>query len=119
MQTDAGFIQGLNERIDTWWQDTHQKDVPRGVHLGISIASLLAVNSLSCLGIIRLIVSGYTAAGWALFVAYIIPLITIGVHKLFRKTSQEMGERVLLDAISIKRRHAVEAFRRFEARNAT
>jgi uncharacterized membrane protein YkvI len=98
VQTGAGFIQGLVERIDTWFLETHNRDVPRSVHLAIALIALAIATGLSHIGIITLIAKGYTFMGWCLFVIYIIPLCTIGAVKIFSKKSMNThGPETIID----------------------
>jgi len=78
VQTGAGFIQGLNERLDGWWSETHQTSLPRSSHLVVAVVSLIVSTALSQVGIITLIARGYTTMAWFLLFVFVIPVVARG-----------------------------------------
>ncbi len=85
--TGAGFIQAVNERLDAWSMERLGKRLSSITHAGVAIAGLLISAGLSKFGIIDLIAKGYGNASWGFLLFYIIPLLTIGVYRIFGRTA--------------------------------
>jgi uncharacterized membrane protein YkvI len=82
VQTGVGVLQGLNERLDGWFEDAHGSRLPPSVHALIAGAVLVASLFLSKLGIVALVARGYGTLAWGFFAVFTIPVITIGVRKI-------------------------------------
>ena len=89
IETGVGTIQGFVERLDGWWMDRTGETLNPMTHaLAAGVAVALA-GSLAQLGIVALIAEGYGTLAWGFLAVYIIPLITIGIWRLF-KAEQEI-----------------------------
>ncbi len=84
IQTVAGLIHGLLERLDVWSLELRQKTLSRKMHAAITALALLTGLLLSKLGIIALVAQGYGNLAWAYLLIYIIPLLTIGLYTVAR-----------------------------------
>ncbi|MFQ6038076.1 MAG: hypothetical protein ACE5LV_05605 [Candidatus Aminicenantales bacterium] len=93
IETGTGFIHSVNERIQAALQE-------RGKHLSrwqrpiVAVLLLLIAFGFSRFGLIDLIAKGYGNASWGFLVAYIIPVLTLGVAKIVRHSrTQPSGGR--------------------------
>jgi len=85
IQTVAGLLQGVNERLDAWQiERTGIPCTPR-THAIVAGATLAIGLVLTNFGITALVAQGYGTIAWGYLVIYIIPLLTIGVYKIWRK----------------------------------
>lgn len=83
IETGAGMLQGINERIDAFLMEQRGHGASRSVHAALAVAAILVSALLSLIGITTLIAKGYGTMAWAFFVVYVIPLLTIGVARIF------------------------------------
>ncbi len=84
IETGAGLLQGINERIDAFMIERRGTGLRPASHAGIAIAAVLLSAVLSIWGITNLIAKGYGTMAWVFFAIYIVPLATIGVWKILR-----------------------------------
>lgn len=82
VETGAGNIQGLIERLDGWWQERHGTTLSRRIHAAIAAVALGASALLSAVGVVDLIAGGYGRIAWGYLVVFLIPLFTVGVYRL-------------------------------------
>ncbi len=82
IETGAGFIQALNERVDVWFEERSATPVPRWVHTALAVGAVIASMALAHLGIIALVAQGYANLVWGYLVVFIGPLLTIGIYKI-------------------------------------
>ena len=88
LESGVGAIHSINERID------HVLVAKRSTGLGTAARIAIAITILvGCIfvadrfGLIALIASGYTALAYIFIVVYILPVMTIGIVKAYRKSS--------------------------------
>ncbi len=79
IETGAGIVQAVNERIDGALLDRGSATASRRVHLTAALAGLTVCVALSQFGIITLVTTGYGLMAWGFLIIYIIPLFTNGV----------------------------------------
>lgn len=84
IETGAGLLQGINERVDVFLKEGGRKSLPRLGHAVIAVVAVVVSASLSLAGITTLIARGYGTMAWAFFGIYVIPLVTIGAYRIFR-----------------------------------
>jgi uncharacterized membrane protein YkvI len=84
IETGAGNIQGFIERIDIWWQERRPDPLKRIHHASIAGVALILASLLSEVGIVDLIASGYGGIAWGFLFVYLIPLFTVGIHRIVR-----------------------------------
>jgi len=87
IETGTGFIHAVNERIHSTLQ-AKGKNLQPWQRALIAITVLSIAFMISSFGIIDLISKGYGTISWGFFFVFIIPLITLGIYKIFssRKT---------------------------------
>lgn len=89
VETGAGVIQGLIERIDRERIDAGRPPLKRTRHMIVAVIGLGAAALLSQFGIIALIAKGYGWLAWGFLLVYIAPLLTIGVWRLWRAARKQ------------------------------
>jgi uncharacterized membrane protein YkvI len=95
--TGLGFLQAVSERLDTWATDKMGTALPRWLHVCVAIGALLISAVLGQFGIIALIAKGYGTIAWGFLIVFIIPIMTIGVYKIyFSPRSRGMSTQGLL-----------------------
>jgi uncharacterized membrane protein YkvI len=82
IETGAGILQGINERIDGYLAETSGSSLSPVNRSAIAVFAILVSAGLSFIGITDLIARGYGTLAWGFLVVYVIPLMTIGVVKL-------------------------------------
>jgi uncharacterized membrane protein YkvI len=84
IQTCAGLLQGVNERLDGWLMERSGRKCPPKVHAAVGGATLVISMFLASFGITALVAKGYGNMAWGYLVIYMIPLLTVGVFKIWR-----------------------------------
>jgi uncharacterized membrane protein YkvI len=82
IETGAGIVQGLIERMDGYWTERHGHGLSRRAHASIGAATMLLAAAASSIGIVDLIANGYGTLAWGFLAVYVLPLLTVGVWKL-------------------------------------
>jgi len=77
------MLQGLNERLDAWCQERYRRVLSRRTHSIIALAAVLVSLLLANVGIVELVAKGYGTLAWYALAVYVVPVITIGVFKLW------------------------------------
>lgn len=84
IETGAGMLQGINERIDAWLEEKRGRGLGRAAHAAIAVSAIGVSALLSLLGITVLIARGYGTMAWGFLLVYVTPLLTFGVYRMFR-----------------------------------
>lgn len=84
IETGAGMLQGINERLDAFFNERRGTGLSRISHATIAVVAMLVSAMLSSGGIVRLIADGYGAMAWGFFAVYVVPLVTIGLYRISR-----------------------------------
>lgn len=85
VQTVAGLLQGLNERLDNWMRELGRDTPGPIVHALVAVATLLISAVLTKAGIVALVARGYGNLAWGYLLVFVIPLLTIGIFKMCRR----------------------------------
>jgi len=88
IETGAGFIHAVNERINSWMVDHKGKGLTkanRGVLGGLMALVGLGVASF---GLIGLIAKGYGTISWGFFLLHGVALFTLGLYKISKKNAK-------------------------------
>lgn len=83
IETGAGMLQGINERIDAYMLETRGTAVSSRYHAVFSVLAILLSSGLSLWGITSLIARGYGTMAWGFLLVYIVPLLTYGVYRMY------------------------------------
>ncbi len=84
IETAAGSIQGVIERIEGSIFEHRGTGLTRSKHALVAVGIMSAAVLLSTFGIVALVAEGYGAIAWGFLLFYALPLVTVGVYKLFR-----------------------------------
>jgi uncharacterized membrane protein YkvI len=82
IETGAGMLQGINDRIDGYLAEARGTCLKPIGRAAIAILAILLSAGLSLWGITSLIAQGYGTMAGGFLVVYVIPLLTIGVYRL-------------------------------------
>jgi uncharacterized membrane protein YkvI len=85
IQTVAGLLQGVNERLDAWSMERRGCKCAPMTHAIVAGGALIASMALASYGIADLVAKGYGNLAWGFLVVYMVPLLTVGVYKIWRK----------------------------------
>jgi len=86
IETGAGFIHAVNERVNSLMIDKgmgEMKNSQRGLVGGVMALVGLGVSSF---GLIGLIAKGYGTISWGFFILHGVALFTIGLYKIMKKS---------------------------------
>ena len=93
LESGTGSVHAINERIDHAWQARRGQSLPHRARLAIALALLVGCMFLaSRFGLVALIATGYRALAYVILATFILPLITVGVWKLWRGQPQPVRE---------------------------
>lgn len=84
IETGTGFIHAVNERIRSALE-AKGRMFPTWVRPVVALVLLLIGLGISTFGLISLIAKGYGSISWGFCVVYVIPLVTLGLYKIFKK----------------------------------
>lgn len=82
VDTGAGLLQGLSDRIDAYVVDWRGRPLTRRARTGIAVAAVLASTTLSGVGIKDLIGRGYGTIAWAYLGVLVLPLLVSGSMRM-------------------------------------
>jgi uncharacterized membrane protein YkvI len=88
IQTCAGLLQGIVERLDAWLLERRGRKGDPLTHSMVAGGVLLVSLLLASFGITALVAKGYGNMAWGYLIIYMIPLVTVGVFKIWQKTGQ-------------------------------
>ena len=87
IQTCAGLLQGVNERLDAWYVERRGHKCSPITHAVVAGGALFISLLLARFGITALVAKGYGNLAWGYLIVFMIPLVTVGVYKIWRKSS--------------------------------
>lgn len=85
IETGAGMLQGINDRIDAWLMEKRNRGLTRPAHAALAVAAIVVSALLGFWGITNLIAQGYGTMAWGFLFVYVLPLFTIGAWRIFRR----------------------------------
>jgi uncharacterized membrane protein YkvI len=90
LESGTGAVHAVNERIATAWQASkHEPLSPRArgaIALALLIVCMLIADRV---GLVALIANGYRALAYVLIAVYVVPLLTIGIWRLWKSGQSE------------------------------
>jgi uncharacterized membrane protein YkvI len=85
VETGVGLIHGFNERVAGVYKEKNN-EMPRPLRVGIAITLLtISIFIADAVGIVNLIAKGYGALTWGYMLAFVIPVLTIGIYKIYQR----------------------------------
>ncbi len=88
IETGAGMLQGINERIDAYLVEKRGSGLSRIAHAVLAVSAIIVSALLSLWGITNLVAQGYGTMAWGFLFVYVIPLLTIGLYRIIRSSCQ-------------------------------
>ncbi len=92
IETATGIIHAMLERIDRGLKDSGREPLIRNYRGLLTVVILVASIIFARVGIIDLIAKGYNGLAYAFIVLFLIPLLTVGVYKIIKKSSSEPAD---------------------------
>jgi uncharacterized membrane protein YkvI len=84
-QTGVGVLHGFIERLDAWRHRTRGQSLSKVGH-GLTAGFMMGVSLLlGSVGVVALILKGYTILSITFAVVYTLPLLTWGIYLVFRR----------------------------------
>ena len=86
LESGTGAVHAINERLAVAWKARRASEL--SVALRFTVAAVLLVGSIFIaerFGLVALIANGYRALAWLFLVVYVLPLLTYGAWRLWRK----------------------------------
>jgi uncharacterized membrane protein YkvI len=91
LESGTGSVHAINERVSTAWQRRSGKALSHGARGSIAAGLLvLCIFVADRVGLVALIGSGYRILAYAMIAVYVLPLLTIGLWKLWRGRGASM-----------------------------
>jgi uncharacterized membrane protein YkvI len=84
IQTCVGILQGVNERLDAWSLRRTGRPLGPRSHALTAAATMLTSGGLSAFGIAALVARGYGLMAWGFLLAFVLPMMTVGVYRLIK-----------------------------------
>ena len=84
VETGAGLVQGLIERIETVVKPATDDILGQPARAAIALVTLAFGGFIGSLGIVALVAQGYSALSVGFALVYIIPICTLGVVKILK-----------------------------------
>ena len=86
VETGAGLVQGLIERIEAVLTPDEDDALGQPARAAIAVTTLVLGGLLGSLGIVTLIAQGYSALSVGFALVYVIPICTVGVLKVIKSS---------------------------------
>ena len=85
LESGTGAVHAINERIGNAWQRRRAAPLGRAPRLGIALVILTGCMFLAeRFGLVALIANGYRALAALFLIVYVLPLLTVGLVRLWR-----------------------------------
>lgn len=83
IETGSGLIYAVTDRIEIAMKEKG-KEAPKWITPVTAAILLLIAVCISTFGLTGLISKGYGTLAWVFFIVYVIPILTVGVYKIFK-----------------------------------
>jgi uncharacterized membrane protein YkvI len=87
IETGAGFIKAATDRLEK--QFCTPEKPKKWLRIAATLICLLLGVVVSTFGLTGLIARGYGTITWVFFVVYIIPLLTVGIYKIYKQNKAD------------------------------
>jgi uncharacterized membrane protein YkvI len=85
LESGVGLVNGVNERVSAVYARRRARPLGRAPRLAVTLAVLtFSVFVASRFGLVQLIASGYRWLSYAILAIYVLPLITLGLWRIYR-----------------------------------
>ena len=93
LESGTSAVHAINERIDHAWRTRRGTELSHRARLTVGLVLLaLCMFAAGRFGLVALIASGYRATAYVFLAVFVLPLLTIGVWKIFRNENAEEVE---------------------------
>jgi uncharacterized membrane protein YkvI len=90
LESGTGAVHAVNERISTVWQARTSTPLSNRARGALALALLVICMLIADrVGLVALIANGYRALAYVLIAVYVVPLLTIGLWKLWKGGQSE------------------------------
>ncbi len=90
LESGTGAVHAINERLGNAWRRRHGHSLGHGARLSIALVILSGCMLLATrFGLVALIAHGYRLLAAVFLIVYVLPVLTIGVYKLWRGTARQ------------------------------
>ena len=86
IETSTGVLHAFIETVNSTLEDHDKQALSRGQSAGLTVVVLITATVFSKFGIIDLIAKWYDTMSYGLMVVYTLPLLTLGVYKIWKAT---------------------------------
>ena len=86
IETSTGVLHSFIETVNSTLEDHDKQALSRGQSAGLTVVVLITATVFSKFGIIDLIAKWYDTMSYGLMVVYTLPLLTLGVYKIWKAT---------------------------------
>ncbi|MXW66162.1 MAG: hypothetical protein F4Z72_03970 [Gemmatimonadales bacterium] len=90
IESGTGVIHAFNERVAGVFA-ARRAHMPPTLRPAVAVLLLILASLLSRFGIIDLIATGYGALSWAFLFIFVLPLLTIGMYRLYQGEAGNRG----------------------------
>ena len=87
IETGAGVLQGVNERIDNYLHERGRPSLHRWGHTGVAVGFMALALAVASIGIKDLIDKGYGTMALGFLAIYFVPLVTVGIYRLVQSST--------------------------------
>lgn len=92
LESGTGAVHAVNERISTVWQARTRTPLSARARGAVALALLVTCMLIADrVGLVALIANGYRALAYLLITVYVVPLLTIGIWRLWKSEQSEWG----------------------------
>lgn len=102
IETSTGIIHAAIERINNGLKEAHRSPMTNKQQATVTIVVLIGSMVLSKVGIIDLIATVYTTLSYVFLAIYVLPLMTVGVYKIYKMRKAELAEKRVPHAELVK-----------------
>jgi len=90
VDTGVTLLHAINERAANAFAERRQRPMPRALRPVLAVGvMLLAVHAASAVGLIDLIARGYGSLTWYFLAVYVVPLMSLGLWRLWQHAKME------------------------------
>jgi uncharacterized membrane protein YkvI len=83
VETGAGLIHGVNERIAHLLGE-RGREMPKMIRLSVAVGLLVFGTILAGVGLVDLIDRGYGTLTWVFLLVYVVPVLSLGMWRIIR-----------------------------------
>jgi uncharacterized membrane protein YkvI len=86
LESGTGSVHAINERVAQAYRAQRHRDLPKSARLGIAGALLImSIFLADRFGLVTLIARGYRALAYIFLTVYVLPLLTYGIWRLWKR----------------------------------